>query len=157
MPLDREASPPTPLPPPAKPLFTTRLSAPAQRLKKGGGVHVHLLLEQCNDGATFRQLFVMDLGHEEPTILITNDLQTTPAKLITRYAQRMLIENALSDAVRFFYMDALSSSVGLKVDFDMALLVVASGLYRLLAQRMPATPMRRPAVSSAISSTPPPT
>jgi hypothetical protein len=33
-------------------------------------------------------------------------------------------------------MDALSSAVGLKVDFDMALLVVASGLYRLLATRM---------------------
>jgi hypothetical protein len=87
-------------------------------------------------GATFRQLFVLDLGHEEPTILITNDRHTTPAKLITRYAQRMLIENALSDAVRFFHMDALSSSVGLKVDFDMALLVITSGLYRLLARRM---------------------
>jgi len=87
-------------------------------------------------GATFRQLFVMDLGHEAPTILITNDRHTTPAKLITRYAQRMLIENALSDAVRFFHMDALSSTVGLKVDFDMALLVIASGLYRLLARRM---------------------
>ena len=46
----------------------------------------------------------------------------------------MLIENALSDAVRFFHMDALSSAVGLKVDFDMALLVIASGLYRLLAR-----------------------
>jgi len=32
-------------------------------------------------GATFRQLFVMDLGHEEPTILLTNDRQTTHAKL----------------------------------------------------------------------------
>lgn len=87
-------------------------------------------------GATFRQLFVMDLGHEEPTILLTNDRQSTHAKLLTRYAQRMLIENALSDAVRFFHMDALSSAVGLKVDFDMALLVIASGLYRLLARRM---------------------
>ena len=48
----------------------------------------------------------------------------------------MLIENALSDAVRFFHMDALSSAVGLKVDFDMALLVIASGLYRLLARKM---------------------
>lgn len=87
-------------------------------------------------GATFRQLFVLDLGHEEPTILLTNDRHTTQAKLITRYAQRMLIENALSDAVRFFHMDALSSAVGLKVDFDMALLVIASGLYRLLARGM---------------------
>ena len=88
------------------------------------------------EGHTFRQLFVRDLGHEEPTILLTNDRRTTPKKLLTRYAQRMLIENALSDAVRFFHMDALSSAVGLKVDFDMALLVVASGLYRLLARRM---------------------
>jgi transposase len=84
----------------------------------------------------FRQLYVLDLGHDEPTILLTNERRQSPAKLITRYAQRMLIENALSDAVRFFHMDALSSAVGLKVDFDMALLVIASGLYRLLAERM---------------------
>ena len=87
-------------------------------------------------GATLRQLFVLDLGHEQPTILLTNEARTSHAKLLTRYAQRMLIENALSDAVRFFHMDALSSAVGMKVDFDMALLVVASGLYRLLARRM---------------------
>jgi transposase len=87
-------------------------------------------------GASFRQLFIHDLGHDEPTILLTNDRKSTPTKLITRYAQRMLIENALSDAVRFFHMDALSSAVGLKVDFDMSLLVIASGLYRLLAKTM---------------------
>jgi transposase len=87
-------------------------------------------------GCKLRQMFLQDLGHEEPTILLPNQRQATPKTLITRYAQRMLIENALSDAVRFFHMDALSSAVGLKVDFDMALLVVASGLYRLLAARM---------------------
>ena len=75
--------------------------------------------------ASLRQLFIQDLGHDEPTILLTNDRKSTPTKLITRYAQRMLIENALSDAVRFFHMDALSSAVGLKVDFDMSLLVIA--------------------------------
>jgi hypothetical protein len=48
----------------------------------------------------------------------------------------MLIENALADAVRFFHIDALWSSVGFKVDFDMALLVLASCLYRLMARRM---------------------
>ena len=84
---------------------------------------------------TFRQFYILDLGHDEPTILLTND-RCSPATLITRYAQRMLIENAISDAVRFFSMDALSSAVGMKVDFDLALLVVASGLYRLLARRM---------------------
>ena len=87
-------------------------------------------------GREFRQLYVQDLGHDEPTVLLTNQKRTSAKQLITRYAQRMLIENALSDAVRFFHMDALSSAVGLKIDFDMALLVVASGLYRLLARRM---------------------
>jgi hypothetical protein len=87
-------------------------------------------------GCELRQLFIQDLGHDEPTVLLTNQKRTSSKQLITRYAQRMLIENALSDAVRFFHMDALSSTVGLKVDFDMALLVIASGLYRLLARRM---------------------
>jgi transposase-like protein len=87
-------------------------------------------------GHTFRQVYIQDLGHDEPTILLTNEFRTALPTLITRYARRMLIENALSDAVRFFHMDALSSSVGFKIDFDMALLVIASGLYRLLARRM---------------------
>jgi len=87
-------------------------------------------------GCALRQLYIQDLGHDEPTILLTNQRKATLPRLITRYAQRMLIENALSDAVRFFHMDALSSAVGMKVDFDMAVLVLASGLYRLLAHRM---------------------
>ena len=87
-------------------------------------------------GRTFRQVYLLDLGHEQPTILLTNESHTPIKKLITRYAHRMLIENALSDAVRFFHLDALSSAVGFKVDFDMILLVIASGLYRLLARRM---------------------
>ena len=87
-------------------------------------------------GRRFRQIFIQDLGHEEPTILLTNQRHAPAQGLVIRYAQRMLIENALSDAVRFFHIDALSSAVGLKVDFDMALLTLASGLYRLVAQRM---------------------
>ena len=86
-------------------------------------------------GREFRQLFVLDLGHDKPTIILTNETRTAE-KILKRYAQRMLIENAISDAVRFFHMDALSSVVGMKVNFDMALLVVAAGLYRLLAGKM---------------------
>jgi hypothetical protein len=85
---------------------------------------------------TFRQFFIKDLGHDQPTILLTNDATSTARNIIARYAKRMLIENALADAVHFFHIDALSSSVGFKVDFDMALLVIASGLYRLMARRM---------------------
>ena len=87
-------------------------------------------------GRLFRQVFILDLGHEEPTILLTNQHYATVESLMVRYAHRMLIENTLSDAVRFFHMNALSSAVGMKVDLDLALLVIASGLYRLLARRM---------------------
>lgn len=86
-------------------------------------------------GRKLRQIYVLDLGHDKPTVLLTNETRTA-TQVITRYAQRMIIENAISDAVRFFHMDALSSAVGLKVDFDMALLVIANSLYRLLAKTM---------------------
>src|SRR6266478_1515104 len=90
----------------------------------------------CLRKINYRQFFIKDLGHDLPTILLTNDKKSTMRQLILRYAKRMLIENALADAVRFFHIDALSSSVGFKVDFDMALLVLASGLYRIMARRM---------------------
>jgi hypothetical protein len=90
----------------------------------------------CLRKRPYRQFFIKDLGHDQPTILLTNDRKSPIRHLILRYAKRMLIENALADAVRFFHIDALSSSVGLKVDFDMALLVLASGLYRIMAGRM---------------------
>jgi hypothetical protein len=83
-----------------------------------------------------RQLTVMELGHEEPTILLTNHRKLGAVELVTRYAQRMLIENGISEAVQFFHIDALSSMVGMKVDFDMQLTLVASSLYRMMAQRI---------------------
>lgn len=87
------------------------------------------------DGA-IRQVTVIDLGHEEPTILLTNNFQISCPALVTRYAQRMLIENGISEAVQFFHLDALSSMVGLKVDFDLQITLMASTLYRLLAERI---------------------
>ena len=44
----------------------------------------------------------------------------------------MLIENGIAEAVQFFHLDALSSMIGLKVDFDLQITLLASSLYRLL-------------------------
>ena len=85
---------------------------------------------------TMRQVTVIDLGHEEPTILLTNNDKISCTALVTRYAQRMLIENGIAEAVQFFHLDALSSMVGLKVDFDLQITLIASTLYRLLAERI---------------------
>ena len=83
-----------------------------------------------------RQVTIADLGHEEPTILLTNQLTATAAKLIERYARRMIIENSIEDGIDFFHMDALSSAVAMKVDCDLQLTLMASSLYRLLAGRI---------------------
>jgi hypothetical protein len=75
-----------------------------------------------------RQITIADLGHEEPTLLLTNQLRRSAVKLIERYARRMLIENNIEDGVDFFHMDALSSAVALKVNCDLQLTLMASSL-----------------------------
>jgi hypothetical protein len=76
------------------------------------------------------------LGHEEPTVLLTNQMTRSAAKLIGRYAQRMLIENQIEDGIDFFHMDALSSAVALHITCDLQLTLMASSLYRLLGARI---------------------
>src|SRR5436305_3911772 len=83
-----------------------------------------------------RQLTVAELGHEEPTLLLTNQLTRSAVQLIGRYAQRMLIENKIEDGIDFFHMDALTSAVALKVNCDLQLTLMASSLYRFLAVRI---------------------
>jgi hypothetical protein len=83
-----------------------------------------------------RQVVIEDLGHEEPTILITNQFHRTATKLIERYAQRMIIENQIADGIDFFHMDALSSAVAMKVNCDLQLTLMASSLYRLLGSEL---------------------
>lgn len=83
-----------------------------------------------------RQITITDLGHGEPTLLLTNQLKASPSKLIGRYAQRMVIENGIQDGVDLFHMDALSSVVAMKVNCDVVLTVMASSLYRLLGSKV---------------------
>jgi hypothetical protein len=86
-----------------------------------------------------RQVTVIDLGHEEPTILLTNNFKIGCPTLVTRYAQRMLIENGIAEAIQFFHLDALSSMIGLRVDFDLQITLMASALYRMLADKLGGT------------------
>jgi hypothetical protein len=83
-----------------------------------------------------RELVITELGHEEPTLLITNQLSRSAPHLVQRYAQRMLIENQIEDSIDFFHMDALSSAVALKVNCDLQLTLMASSLYRLFGTQI---------------------
>ena len=83
-----------------------------------------------------RQIAIIDLGHEKPTLLLTNQMEDPVVRLIDRYARRMIIENTISDAIDFFHMDALSSAVAMKVNLDVQLTLMASALYRILGKRV---------------------
>ena len=96
--------------------------------------------------APVRQLAVRNIGRDQPTLLITNDIQRTTKQLFARYAERMGIENELDAYISGFHLDALSSGLPLNVDLDTTLTVIAGNLYRLLARQLPryehATPDR---------------
>ena len=111
---------------------TVELDVPHRKFKTPRVVDQRVELSDYH--GTLRQLLIRDLGHDAPTILLTNDLTSSLKAIMTRYAQRMLIENGLADSVAFFHLDALSSAVALNVDFDVLLTVIASGIYRLFAQ-----------------------
>ena len=102
----------------------------------------HITLKGYGD-QPLRQLAVIDLGHEEPTVILTNDFRSNPATLITRYAQRMLIENGIAEAIHFFHIDALSSMVGLKVDFDLQITLMGRGVASVLRSLRPLLPVDR--------------
>jgi hypothetical protein len=84
-----------------------------------------------------RQIAVRGLGHEHPTLILTNDRDSTPKKIVGRYAKRMAIEQRLAESIRSFHLDALSSAVALNVDLDTTLTVWAAAAYDHLRQRLP--------------------
>ena len=86
---------------------------------------------------TVRQLAVAGLGHDEPTILVTNDTDTPAKKIIETYARRMNIEQRLAEAIRSFGLDALAGAVPLNVDHDVVLTVLAHTVCAALRRRLP--------------------
>jgi transposase len=86
---------------------------------------------------TLRQLAITGLGHDEPTILITNQPDIPTKHLIAAYARRMNIEQRLAEAIRSFGLDALAGAIPLNVDLDVVLSVLAHTVCAGLRQRIP--------------------
>lgn len=76
------------------------------------------------------------LGHDHPTLILTNDFDASPGWLVNRYAKRMAIEQRLAEAIRSFHLDALSSAAALNVDLDATLTVWAHAAYNLLRRQL---------------------
>ncbi len=86
-------------------------------------------------GYPIRQIAIRNIGREQPTLLITNDLATPAKQIFARYAERMLIDNELAYLIAGFHLDALSSALALNVDLDTTL-DAAANTYRIFARQL---------------------
>jgi len=83
-----------------------------------------------------RQVIVRGNGREKPAFLISNDFDTPLELLVGNYARRWRVENVISEAVKFFNLNALSSPILVKVHFDVIMTMIADTLYSTLAQKL---------------------
>jgi transposase len=83
-----------------------------------------------------RQVIVRGNGHEKPAFLISNDFETPLELLVGNYARRWRVENVISEAIKFFNLNALSSPILVKVHFDVIMTMIADTLYTMLAQKL---------------------
>ena len=90
-----------------------------------------------NYGKDMRQIAITGHRRIKPALLITNDFEISQAEVIRKYARRWLVEKTLSEQTHFFHLNRLSSSMVIKVDFDLTMTILAHNLYRLLARELP--------------------
>jgi hypothetical protein len=83
-----------------------------------------------------RQVIVRGNGHEKPAFLITNDFDLPLELLVGNYARRWRVETGIAEAVKFFHLNALSSSILIKVHFDVCMTMIADTLYSMLARKL---------------------
>jgi len=83
-----------------------------------------------------RQIIIRGNGREEPAFLITNDRTALAELVVSDYARRWRAENVISEAVKFFNLNALSSPILVKVHFDVLTTMIADTLYSMLAQKL---------------------
>ena len=83
-----------------------------------------------------RQISITGNGKIKPAILITNDFDLSVESLVRKYAQRWLIEKEISEQISFFHLNNVSSSMVIKVDFDLTMSILTHNLFRLFAQEL---------------------
>lgn len=80
-----------------------------------------------------RQIIVSGNGHEKEAFIITNDRDRTAAQIVRQYGKRWNVEKGISEQIEFFHLNSLSSSIVVKVDFDLTMTIAAHNFYRIMA------------------------
>lgn len=84
-------------------------------------------------GKSLRQLSICGHGKEKPALIISNDFDLEAEQVVRKYAKRWLVEKEISEQIEFFHLNRLSSSMVIKVDFDLTMTLLTHNLLRLLA------------------------
>ena len=87
------------------------------------------------DGANkkIRQIAITGNGKVKPALIITNDFDIKVETVVRKYARRWLVEKQISEQIEFFHLNKVSSSMVIKVDFDLTMTILSHNLYRLFA------------------------
>jgi len=83
-----------------------------------------------------RQVAIKGHGKIKPALIITNDFDLKTQTIVRKYARRWIVEKCISEQIEFFHLNKVSSSMVIKVDFDLTMTILAHNLYRILAQRL---------------------
>jgi hypothetical protein len=80
-----------------------------------------------------RQIVITGHGKTKPAVMLTNEFELSVDRIVRKYSRRWLVEKGISQQIDFFHLNRVSSSMVIKVDFDMVMSILAHNLYRLLA------------------------
>jgi hypothetical protein len=94
------------------------------------------MVELTDYSGNLRQVVMRGHGRHRPTFLISNDMHSSVERIVGDYARRWRVENVISEAVKFFNLNALSSPILTKVHFDVIMTMVADTLYSMLAEKL---------------------
>lgn len=80
-----------------------------------------------------RQINITGHGKIKPAIIITNDFDLPLEKIIRKYTKRWIVEKTISEQISFFHLNNVSSSMVIKVDFDLTMSILTHNIFKLLA------------------------
>ena len=82
-----------------------------------------------------REIYITGNGKIKPAIIILNDFDLKTEQVVHKYAKRWLVEKVIAEQISFFHLNAVSSSMVVKVDFDLTISILTHNLYRIFAMK----------------------
>jgi hypothetical protein len=94
------------------------------------------IVELKGYGKDIRQVAITGHGKIKPALIITNDFDLKTETIIRKYSKRWLVEKAISEQIEFFHLNQVSSSIVVKVDFDLTISILTHNLFRIFTMKM---------------------